>query len=186
MNVLISKISEFSFSVLLSTLSKKPALWPLPRAALRGRPGRPATDPVPPHLAESLLPTHFFCPSISTLLLPCPDPGQMPPLPAVFQVGSHPPHQFVDFRYKDIETIPVLATAYYLFIFSTNVSYNNKKRKMEATQAFSNKKDGSVNYRKKKKIRITNNFESLYSPWNSPGQNTGLGSLSLLQWIFLA
>ena len=25
----------------------------------------------------------------------------------------------------------------------------------------------------------------LYSPWNSPGQNTGLGSLSLLQGIFL-
>ena len=25
----------------------------------------------------------------------------------------------------------------------------------------------------------------LYSTWNSPGQNTGLGSLSLLQWIFL-
>ena len=24
----------------------------------------------------------------------------------------------------------------------------------------------------------------LYSPWNSPGQNTGLGSLSLHQWIF--
>ena len=24
----------------------------------------------------------------------------------------------------------------------------------------------------------------LYSPWNSPGQNTGMGSLSLLQWIF--
>ena len=23
------------------------------------------------------------------------------------------------------------------------------------------------------------------SPWNSPGQNTGVGSLSLLQWIFL-
>ena len=26
----------------------------------------------------------------------------------------------------------------------------------------------------------------LYSPWNSPGQNTGVGSLSLLQGIFLA
>ena len=26
---------------------------------------------------------------------------------------------------------------------------------------------------------------TLYSPWNSPGQNTGVGSLSLLQWIFL-
>ena len=24
----------------------------------------------------------------------------------------------------------------------------------------------------------------LYSPWNSPGQNTGVGSLSRLQWIF--
>ena len=24
----------------------------------------------------------------------------------------------------------------------------------------------------------------LYSPWNSPGQNTGVGSLSLLQQIF--
>ena len=25
----------------------------------------------------------------------------------------------------------------------------------------------------------------LYSPLNSPGQNTGVGSLSLLQWVFL-
>ena len=25
--------------------------------------------------------------------------------------------------------------------------------------------------------------QGLYSPWNSPGQNTGVGSLSLLQWI---
>ena len=24
----------------------------------------------------------------------------------------------------------------------------------------------------------------LYSPWNSPGQNIGVSSLSLLQWIF--
>ena len=24
----------------------------------------------------------------------------------------------------------------------------------------------------------------LYSPWNSPGQNTGVGSLSLLQGVF--
>ena len=27
-------------------------------------------------------------------------------------------------------------------------------------------------------------FMELYSPWNSPGQNTGAGSLSLLQGIF--
>ena len=27
---------------------------------------------------------------------------------------------------------------------------------------------------------------TLYSPWNSPGQNTGVGSLSLLQGIFPA
>ena len=25
-------------------------------------------------------------------------------------------------------------------------------------------------------------LHGLYSPWNSPGQNTGVGSLSLLQW----
>ena len=25
----------------------------------------------------------------------------------------------------------------------------------------------------------------LYNPWNSPGQNTGVSSLSLFQWIFL-
>ena len=28
-------------------------------------------------------------------------------------------------------------------------------------------------------------LHGLYSPWNSPGQNTGVRSLSLLQWIFL-
>ena len=27
-------------------------------------------------------------------------------------------------------------------------------------------------------------LHALYSPWNSPGQNTGVGSLSLLQEIF--
>ena len=27
-------------------------------------------------------------------------------------------------------------------------------------------------------------MDGLYSPWNSPGQNTGVGSLSLLQGIF--
>ena len=26
--------------------------------------------------------------------------------------------------------------------------------------------------------------QGLYSPWNSPGQNTGVGSLSLFQGIF--
>ena len=27
-------------------------------------------------------------------------------------------------------------------------------------------------------------LHGLYSPWSSPGQNTGVGSLTLLQWIF--
>ena len=33
---------------------------------------------------------------------------------------------------------------------------------------------------------MSNSLQShgLYSPWNSPGQNIGVGSLSLLQWIF--
>ena len=35
---------------------------------------------------------------------------------------------------------------------------------------------------------VSNSLQShgLYSPWNSPGQNTGVGSLSLLQEIFPA
>ena len=37
------------------------------------------------------------------------------------------------------------------------------------------------------KVKVTSNslqHYGLYSPWNSPGQNTGAGSLSLLQGIF--
>ena len=39
------------------------------------------------------------------------------------------------------------------------------------------------------KVKVSVVFDSLrpcglYSPWNSPGQNTGVASLSLLQWIF--
>ena len=32
---------------------------------------------------------------------------------------------------------------------------------------------------------VVSDSVTLYSPWNSPGQNTGVGSLSLLQGIFL-
>jgi len=43
---------------------------------------------------------------------------------------------------------------------------------------------------KKVKVKVaqscpTLRSHGLYSPWNSPGQNTGVGSLSLLQGIFL-
>ena len=31
---------------------------------------------------------------------------------------------------------------------------------------------------------VEKRFKGLYSPWNSPGQNVGVGSLSLLQGIF--
>ena len=42
--------------------------------------------------------------------------------------------------------------------------------------------------REKKNPSVVSNSlrpHGLYSPWNSPGQNTGVGSLSLLQGIFL-
>ena len=41
-------------------------------------------------------------------------------------------------------------------------------------------------YRWKWKSVVSNSLQphGLYSPWNSPGQNTGAGSLSLLQGIF--
>ena len=32
---------------------------------------------------------------------------------------------------------------------------------------------------------LCNPMDCMYSPWNSPGKNTGVGSLSLLQGIFL-
>ena len=34
------------------------------------------------------------------------------------------------------------------------------------------------------KVKVAQTLWDLYSPWNSPGQNTGVGSLSLLQGIF--
>ena len=40
----------------------------------------------------------------------------------------------------------------------------------------------------KVKVKVVSDFlqpHGLYNPWNSPGQNTGVGSLSLLQGIFL-
>ena len=43
--------------------------------------------------------------------------------------------------------------------------------------------------KEKMKVKVTQSCLTLcdpmdYSPWNSPGQNTGVGSLSLLQGIF--
>ena len=36
----------------------------------------------------------------------------------------------------------------------------------------------------KVKVKVTQFYLTLYSPWNSPGQNTGVGILSHLQGIF--
>ena len=50
--------------------------------------------------------------------------------------------------------------------------------------------DGLVNWKKKKSESLSVVSDSLqhhglYSPWSSQGQNTGVGSISLLQGIFL-
>ena len=51
-----------------------------------------------------------------------------------------------------------------------------------------NKED--VVYMRKKKVKVAQSYltfcdpNGLYSPWNPPGQNTEVGSLSLLQGIF--
>ena len=37
---------------------------------------------------------------------------------------------------------------------------------------------------KKVNVKVAQSCPTLYSPWNSPGQNTGVGNLSLLQGIF--
>ena len=43
-----------------------------------------------------------------------------------------------------------------------------------------------MNLTMKTKVKVTQSLrpQGLYSPWNSPGQNTGVGSLSLLRGIF--
>ena len=49
-----------------------------------------------------------------------------------------------------------------------------------------NSLDHSVNSESKSCAVVFDSLQpqGLYSPWNSPGQNTGVGSLSLLQGIF--
>ena len=44
---------------------------------------------------------------------------------------------------------------------------------------------GAVRSSKKSVMSDSLRTRGLYSPWNSPGQNNGVGSLSLLQGIFL-
>ena len=49
------------------------------------------------------------------------------------------------------------------------------------------KKKLRIYYRQSESRSVVSNSlgpHGLYSPWNSPGQNTGVGSLSLLQGIF--
>ena len=52
-------------------------------------------------------------------------------------------------------------------------------------------KNKNVSKESERKVKVTQSCPTLcdpmnyiYSPWNSPGQNAGLGSLSLLQRIF--
>ena len=42
----------------------------------------------------------------------------------------------------------------------------------------------TLKWKWKSLTRVSLGPHGLYSPWNSPGHNTGGGSLSLLQWIF--
>ena len=51
---------------------------------------------------------------------------------------------------------------------------------------FSKMKNFYINFKYIKASVVSDSLQphELYSPWNSPGQNTGMGSLSLLQGIF--
>ena len=49
------------------------------------------------------------------------------------------------------------------------------------------RKRGEIDWEGQKKAKVVSDFlppHGLYSPWNSPGHNTGVGSCSLLQVIF--
>ena len=84
----------------------------------------------------------------------------------------------------------------------TSFSPIEKRRKILITPCQTQKKDNAAErlaslqeirkknvYRRKWKWKFLSRVNSLrphglYSPWNSPAQNTGMGSLSLLQGIF--
>ena len=61
--------------------------------------------------------------------------------------------------------------------FSTQKETQDVKHRMQLQHEAQNVKSRSV---------VSNSLQpyGLYSPWNSPGQNTGVDSLSLLQGIF--
>ena len=74
--------------------------------------------------------------------------------------------------------------------FVTTVLNETKILRNENVYTFSLKFYFTFNWKLKKKKSgsvMSNSFQAheLYSPWDSPGQNSGVGSLSLLQGIFL-
>ena len=64
-----------------------------------------------------------------------------------------------------------------------------KGKREERERRQGKEKEGKIAERKKVKVKVTLSDSlqplGLYSPWNSLGQNTGVGSLFLLQGIFL-
>ena len=51
-------------------------------------------------------------------------------------------------------------------------------------QSFYSSQGSDIIKGKKVKVKVAQSCPTLFNPWNSPGQNTGVGSLSLLQGIF--
>ena len=76
-----------------------------------------------------------------------------------------------------------------VFFFQKATKISNKQLNPPPTrirERRTNKTQGNSKDQKVKVAVVSNSLlpHGLYSPWNSPGQNTGVGSLSLLQRIF--
>ena len=58
--------------------------------------------------------------------------------------------------------------------------------RVEVVRRSTKRTKGSLNWKSDSRSAVSHSLwpHGLYSPWNSPGQNTGVGSLSLLQGIF--
>ena len=54
-----------------------------------------------------------------------------------------------------------------------------------SAKTYQNLKENKENLKSHSVVSNSLQLHRLYSPWNSPGQNTEVGSLSLLQGIFL-
>ena len=113
-----------------------------------------------------------------------------------FPVGGDPSLWVCNWQ-SSVWELPLLAFHFKWFPFInvhklSDTKTVNKEQRIEQTFLQQKYTDGWWAHKKRSTLLVTESHSvlsdslrphGLYSPWNSPGQNTGVGSLSLLQGI---